>query len=448
MAPKKLAIRKMSRQRLAHMNAHKLVSGFLRTMNIPVWRLGRTAAVLCLFAGLSQTTQAAPGIAKFQDLNRVFGLSLWQSDLLWTDNERDVGKRLGWPEESRTATLASYRLYAKDDASVLGARPYSLALYADKGRVTQVSMVFANTGDRCTPKQFEHDTQAIEAALKPVLGEPMQTFFGQTRKIRYKVRRWNWKGHAILLETPENYIGVRVVPAELADREGRTDVIAYQQLRDTLGQRVKRRDNSDVTIAEIPMVNQGPKGYCAPATWERYLRYIGIQADMYVLALAGGTKAGGGTSANLMFENVESLARRNGRRFEQLNLTLTVQALAKYIDKGFPLMWGIFFDPELDKTISARSKERLTVTDWKAWLEKLKSARNVSKVGSKMLQMPDSPGGEVSNGHIRMIVGYNAKTGEVAISDSWGKRFEERWATIEEARAMTQHETAFWNVRW
>jgi hypothetical protein len=83
----------------------------------------------------------------------------------------------------------------------------------------------------------------------------MQTFFGQTRKIRYKVRRWNWKGHAILLETPENYIGVRVVPAELADREGRTDVIAYQQLRDTLGQRVKRRDNGDVTIAEIPMVN-------------------------------------------------------------------------------------------------------------------------------------------------------------------------------------------------
>ncbi|MBI5683786.1 MAG: C39 family peptidase [Verrucomicrobia bacterium] len=382
-------------------------------------------------------------------MNRVFGLPLWQSDSLWTDNERDAGKRLGWPEESRTATLASYRLYAKDDVSVLGARPYSLALYADKGRVTQVSMVFANTGDRCNPKQFERDTQAIEAALKPLLGEPTQTFFGQTRKIRYKVRRWNWKGHAILLETPENYVGVRVVPAELADREGRAEVIAYQQLRDTLSQRVKRRDNGDVTIAEIPMVNQGPKGYCAPATWERYLRYIGIQADMYVLALAGQTKVGGGTYANLMFENVESLARRNGRRFEQLNLTLTVQNLAKYIDKGFPLMWGIFFDPEMDKAISARSKERLTVTDWKAWLEKLKSARNVSKVGPKMIQMPDSPGsGEVSNGHIRMIVGYNAKTGEVAISDSWGKRFEERWTTVEEARAMTQHETAFWNVRW
>lgn len=413
----------------------------------------RTGWLVCLLplaclVMASAATGAAAKAVKFQDLNTVFGLPLWPSDSLWTTNERDVGKQLGWPEESRTTTLASYRLYAKDDARVLGARPYSLALYADKGRVTQVSMVFANSGDRCSSKQFESDAQVIEAALKPLLGEPTQTFFGQTRKIRYKVRRWNWKGHAILLETPDNYVGVRVVPTELADREGRAEVIAYQQLRDTLSQRVQRKPNGDVIITEIPMVNQGPKGYCAPATWERYLRYIGIQADMYVLALAGQTKAGGGTLAHLMFENVESLARRNGRRFEQLNLTLTVQALAKYIDKGFPLMWGIFYDPDMDKAISSRSKERLAVTDWKAWLEKLKSARNIPKVGPKMLRMPDSPGGEVNNGHIRMIVGYNAKTGEVAISDSWGKRFEERWATVEEARAMTQHETAFWNVRW
>ncbi|MBI5397044.1 MAG: hypothetical protein HZA91_17235 [Verrucomicrobia bacterium] len=404
--------------------------------------------LLCAFAAVAPSSRAVPGFTKFQDLNTVFNVPLWQSESLWTENEREVGKRLGWPEESRTTTLASYRLYPKDDARVLGARPYSLAFYADKGRVTQVSMVFANHGDRCNARQFEQDTQKIEAALKPMLGEPVQTFFGQTRKIRYKVRRWNWKGHAILLETPESYVGLRVIPAELADREGRADVIGYQQLRDTLSQRVKKRDSGDVIVSEIPMVDQGPKGYCVPATWERYLRYIGIQADMYVLALAGQTKVGGGTSANLMFENVEALARRNGRRFEQLSLTLTVPNLAKYIDKGFPLMWGIFFDPELDKGISVRSKERLAVTDWKAWPEKLKGARNVPKVGKKHLKMPDSPGAEVNNGHVRMITGYNAKTGEVAISDSWGKRFEERWATVEEAQAMTQHETAFWNVRW
>ena len=33
---------------------------------------------------------------------------------------------------------------------------------------------------------------------------------------------------------------------------------------------------SNVVVTDIPMVDQGPKGYCVPATWERYLRYLGI----------------------------------------------------------------------------------------------------------------------------------------------------------------------------
>ena len=37
------------------------------------------------------------------------------------------------------------------------------------------------------------------------------------------------------------------------------------------------------------MVNQGPKGYCVPATFERVLRTMGIESDMYLLAMLGGT---------------------------------------------------------------------------------------------------------------------------------------------------------------
>jgi hypothetical protein len=393
---------------------------------------------LCAFVAATPHLHAIPGFTKFQDLNTVFNVPLWQSESLWTENERDVGKRLGWPEESRTTTLASYRLYAKDDVRVLGARPYSLALYAEKGRVTQISMVFANTGDRCNLKQFERDAQAIEAALKPALGDPIQTFFGQSRKVRYRVRRWDWKGHAILLEMPENYVGVRVVPVAVADREGRADVIGYQQFRDTLSQRVQRRPNGDVIVTEIPMVDQGPKGYCTPATLERYLRYIGIQADMYVLAMAGQTKAGGGTVQSLLFENIEGLALRNGRKFSAIDQPLTVPNLAKYIDKGVPLVWGIYFDEKLEKGLYARMKERRAITDWNTWPEKIKAARHVPKIGLKRIKSPENPNVESSNGHTRMIIGYNAKTQEVAISDSWGKHAEERWMTIEEAMAMSQ----------
>jgi hypothetical protein len=37
-----------------------------------------------------------------------------------------------------------------------------------------------------------------------------------------------------------------------------------------------------------------------------------------------------------------------------------------------------------------------------------------------------------------MITGYNETTGELAISDSYGPGFEERWMTVEEAAAVSQ----------
>ncbi|MCF7854080.1 MAG: hypothetical protein K9N51_04720, partial [Candidatus Pacebacteria bacterium] len=52
-------------------------------------------------------------------------------------------------------------------------------------------------------------------------------------------------------------------------------------------------ENGEIGLSSIVFAN---KGYCVPATWERYLRYMGIQADMYVLAVAAHTGYGGGTS--------------------------------------------------------------------------------------------------------------------------------------------------------
>jgi hypothetical protein len=37
-----------------------------------------------------------------------------------------------------------------------------------------------------------------------------------------------------------------------------------------------------------------------------------------------------------------------------------------------------------------------------------------------------------------MIIGYNKETGEVAVSDSWGPAFEERWILGVEATQVSQ----------
>ena len=41
-------------------------------------------------------------------------------------------------------------------------------------------------------------------------------------------------------------------------------------------------------------------------------------------------------------------------------------------------------------------------------------------------------------GHICLIIGYNKQTGEIAISDSWGSRFAERWVPAQAARAVSR----------
>ena len=93
----------------------------------------------------------------------------------------------------------------------------------------------------------------------------------------------------------DEYVALRIMSAKSADEGGKSrvpdsEIVARSKTR------VERRPNGDVVLKDIPMVNQGPKGYCVPATWERVMRYMGVPADMYVLAMAGNSGAGGGTS--------------------------------------------------------------------------------------------------------------------------------------------------------
>ena len=88
------------------------------------------------------------------------------------------------------------------------------------------------------------------------------------------------------------------MPCDRADKGGRTDRISYDKMKERALTCVINKNNGDVLIENIPMVDQGPKGYCVPATWERYLRYFDMPADMYLLAIVGGTSGIFGTDVN------------------------------------------------------------------------------------------------------------------------------------------------------
>ena len=413
------------------------------------WRktLRRIPALGLLWIGITAWGGPTEDVA-WSQMNDVFQAPLFSEKSLWDEDVARVGKRLRWPLESRTSTLSSYRLYPSQSVNVLGTRPYSLVLYGENGKPAEVSMIFANKGDfegfalgrlkRVTPTRetlrdfkaaLASDESKIEERLRAVLGEPVRLTYGE-RNLKEKSLRWDWMGHAILLAAPRGeYVGVRVVPVDQADQRGRLVRISDTELKQQLAKNVRCRPNGDVIVTEIPMVDQGPKGYCVPATWERYLRYLGLSADMYVLAMIGDTMTGGGTRLDLIVEGIRSYVSRAGRRVTNTRINLTPMGLQKYIDRGVPVMWVMRTSEALASMFSTRAANRERATDWAQWKESLKDARRGAK---------RTIGGLDTGYHMCLLIGYNKDTSELCFTDSWGSNYAERWITVEEAQAMSE----------
>lgn len=351
----------------------------------------------------------------------------------------EIATALELRPESKTRHSASWRLYADGKYRLFGARPYSVALYADAdGRATILSAVYANKGDfgsaagagedhftggseadaDSLAEAMARDEKAVETAISDVLGPPVTQRFGE-RATRRTVRRWDWNGHSLLLSSEDGeYVSLSIVPLDVAAGGGRTAKVGDMDLKQRLRADVVREDNGDVFLSQVPMVDQGPKGYCVPATFERAMRTMGLEADMYLLAMVGETAMGGGTSVGRLLENIRSQVRSKGRRTKDDNVKkLRVRDVKRYIDEGVPVMWTMRSLSEYNKIANENTRARASVTDWTVWGEKI-AADTAELVKKERVE---------ANHHICMIVGYNEKTDELAVSDSWGARYERRW---------------------
>lgn len=395
---------------------------------------------------LSEATEAmlasreAKEAAAYQALNETLGIPLFVDQNLWDDAAAGLAKRLGWKQESETDSQSSYRSYPGKNETILQSRPYSAALYGDSGKVERLSIVFANKGDfpvssppgrdeiKAIEGAIQADAERIEHLLTEQLGEPERQRFGRGRSLRQRVQRWDWKSHAFLLASEDGeYVTLRITPADRADEKGNANRLSDAALRDQSKANLESRENGDVLLRNIPMVNQGPKGYCVPATFERYLRYLSIPADMYILAMAGQTEIGGGTSLSNIITALESYAASQNRTLRQFETQIDVRSVAKYIDEGLPLIWTMFSSSEYNEFANQRTIERAKQDDWQTWKD-----RTRNEVRSIKLRK------DIMAAHACMIIGYNKETDEIAVSDSWGPRYELRWVPAEHAEQVSQ----------
>ena len=350
------------------------------------------------------------------------------------------------PVESETAYQSSFRAYPSSAISVLGANPKSIALVATEDRPDQLTLIFANKGDSAGDGQLwggstqpsgnleakveaavANDADQIRQAILPVLGKPRRQGFGDFGKTRETAERWDWEGTAFLLiEQKGEYTALRILPTSTADAGGRSARISDARLRERMKENVIRRENGDVVVGNIPMIDQGPKGFCVPATYARVLLYAGVPADLYLLALLGKTGIGGGTRISSMEKSARTLAASYGRSITSISASLDLPKLESYFERGVPLTWALFRDEAIDRDLTRRMQERPSA-DPLTWSQSLEPKRKAARAIRK----------NQLNGHVCLLIGCNRKTGELATSDSWGPEFAERWITVEEARALS-----------
>lgn len=388
-----------------------------------------------------------------EKINTAVGHTLFSGNkALWNTSVDQVARQLRWPKESQTVSSSSFRRYTPASYGFLNARPYSAVIYGDaKGNVSRLSLVFANKGDynskvgmgqdhfkpvndakkeiASLSDAMQRDAQNIGNVLTKALGTPITQRYGE-RQERTKVQRWDFQDHSFILSNVKGeYVRLLIVPKTVADAEGKEKFLSDMKLKKELSKNIEKNDFGDVFIKNIPMVNQGPKGYCAPATFERAMRYMRVPADMYVLATIA-TLPEGGTNTYKLAQKAKNITRSKARRIKDFDSEkLTVRSVKKFINKGVPILWTMRSLEEYNKIANSYSKARIGQEDpavWKKELEeklqgKTESLRNVQK-----------------NHHICMIIGYNEESQELAVSDSWGPRYEIRWVHISLAAAVSQ----------
>ena len=176
---------------------------------------------------------------------------------------------------------------------------------------------------------------------------------------------------------------------------------------DDLPKNLVHDDNGDVFIGNLPMVDQGDKGYCVVASAQRVFEYYGIGADMHQIAQIAESDPKRGTDTLLMAKELDKIDYRFKTRLDIIGMGTPftevdvkkgeyyvgkpvderkfLKEIHSYIDKGLPLLWSL----------------------------------DLGRYPEKPQLSPQTAGG-----HMRMIIGYNDKTEEIIFSDSGGAGHE------------------------
>ncbi|MBB5033843.1 C39 family peptidase [Prosthecobacter vanneervenii] len=281
------------------------------------------------------------------------------------------------------------------------------------GRMARATISFYNRGDSgdIDVQDFDRIFKTIGQNLSQVMKvSPKRQVLSSNAALPVTGWMWSSPGGIALLEHNEYNTPGRVTKPEFL----RLKLAAPDQANWSMGkmgtgvqrmellQRIKKTPEGDVYISGVPMVDQGQKGYCVAASCQRLFEYMRIPCDQHEMAKLVNIDAESGASIMVM---QKSLAKIDGafnvtfkplinpeqyyaaNRKRRVSEKEFVSIIKEYVEKGVPLLWGL-------------------------------------SLGEKPEDPPLPNGGQVSGGHMRMVIGYNLAKNQVLFTDSWGAGHE------------------------
>ena len=327
-----------------------------------------------------------------------------------------------------------------------------------EGKPVSLQAMLYNKGDDGTisSEDFNKTVSEARTALDTLLdtrGKLRRTGKNESA-VKLKSWEWKWDGGLIRLETSSTgknnsfegeFIRLNMAAtAKALNAGGARDTVRKSELRGS----ITTEEDGTVWLKGVPMVDQGMKGYCMPATLARVFAFYGMdKVDQHALAAVCNSNAGGGTTAYAMEQAMKDVCKKFHTKFIVLEDFLSTHKsiiepynkLAKREDKPtVSFQSDIFGTADAEILRKARAGKNSQVNKW------LKDIKKSIDGGSPVIWLvmvgiyqEEIPLPQDRGGHARLIIGYNLKNKTIIYTDSWGAMHARKTMPAADAIGMT-----------
>ena len=224
---------------------------------------------------------------------------------------------------------------------------------------------------------------------------------------------------------------------------------------DELKSHIKINKDGDRYL-EIPMVDQGKRGYCVVACAERILKYYKVNIDQHILAQAANTSSKGmlATEIEKSMKKVGAKCNFHVKEISEYSPLVSNSNILKFIKKynryakregktvinirrvrGYKRLFRM-----MDEEILVKTKIDYYKSDFRKFKIRVqKTIDNGMPVlwGVMLGLVKEAKIPQNIGGHMRLIIGYNPKNEEIIYTDTWGRGHEFKKISWGKAWAMT-----------